>query len=81
MNQDPSTNRAKQRSRLGLVREVQQTRTGNETKPTSGSKGVPKHRREEVVQHAIDYSVNSAHLRYGHITDATQDRKSVASVI
>ena len=53
------TERARERSRLGLTRESQQTRVEQTKKPTSGSKGAALFLREECVEYALLYSVDA----------------------
>ena len=61
-----SAERARQRSRLGLTRELQTPRDTHNKKPTSGSRGVPLFRREECVEYASLYSVEAAKRKYGY---------------
>ena len=65
-NRDVATERARERSRLGLPREMEQVRTQHVADPTNGSKGVPKHMREKCIDYALEYSVASAHYKFGY---------------
>ena len=61
---DPTTRRARERSRLGLPRDPQQVRTTHDTIPTSGSKGVPVHLRQSCVEYAVAHNVEAAARSY-----------------
>ena len=67
---DPTTSRARERSRLGLSRELQQVRTAQDTMPTSGAKGVPVHLRQACIEYAITHTVAAASRRFGYSTSS-----------
>ena len=61
---DPTTERARQRSRLGLTRETNILRTKHDPKPTSGSRGVSLELRNDVLQYATQYTVAAASRKF-----------------
>ena len=62
---DPATQRARERSRLGLTREQQVIRTSHDAAPTAGSKGVPKYLPEQCLEYALGVSVPAAAQKFG----------------
>ena len=61
---DPTTERAHQRSRLGLTRETNILRTKHSPKPTSGSRGVSLEIRNDVLQYANQFTVAAASRKF-----------------
>ena len=61
---DPTDIRAKERSRLGLPREVESLRTNHEVEQKAGSKGIPLWKRWRIIEFAVEFSVAAASRKY-----------------